>query len=123
MLIAIKNGTFGIKSGAQRTDATVTINFNKCLREFVKRKKYHEDMMRRLRDHEVLEVSYEDMTNDLSGHFRRFQEFLSVDPHPPQIDSIKKEIRPLSEIITNYESLRRKFSGTEWSYLFDDREN
>jgi hypothetical protein len=120
LLIARKTGNFGISSESHRTDTTISIEFSDCLNEFEKRKKYHEDALQSLQANKVLQVYYEDMVAGLSAQFAVIQEFLGVEPVSPTINSVKKEVRPLSDVITNYDELRGRFSGTEWEYLFED---
>ena len=121
LLIAKKTGTFRIiNNESQRTDATVTINYDKCLNEFQKRKIYHEKALKQLKDHDLIEVNYEDMVSNLNEYFKEFQRLLGIDVHPLPIRSIKKETRPLSKVITNYSELREKLLNTEWEYLFEE---
>ena len=114
LLIARKYG-FGSPPGG-----TVTVSNEECVREFEKHKRHHEDLKMRLRNHDVMYTSYENMTSDLNRQFDAFQQFLGVNPFPLQVNSKKKEVRPLSQVITNYDELRRSFSGTEWSDFFVD---
>lgn len=114
LLIARLTG-FGDPSGV-----TVTVDLEECILEFEKRQAYVEGVVRELRDHDVMNVSYEGMVEDLDKQFRSFQQFLGIQEIPVQIDSKKKETRPLSEVITNYHDLRRRLTDAGWGYLFED---
>ncbi len=120
LLVAVKTGTYGMTTKSKRTNATVTIDYKKCLHEFQKQKTHHDNITERLKGHDVLEVSYEEMIKNIDAHTTKFQNFLNVKSHPIKINTVKNEVRSLSEVITNYEDLRNKFSNTEWSYLFDE---
>lgn len=112
-------GKYGINDPAERSKATLTIDYSRCLEEFEKRKRNHEDILELTKGHDVLEVCYEDMISDMDQYFAKCQEFLGVDIHPLPIEKVKQEVRPLSEVIDNYAELRERFSKTEWKYLFE----
>jgi len=118
LLIAQKTGTWGIMNEAQRTDATITIDYEKCVNAFKKRKEYRKKVLEYFKDHDLIDIPYEDMILDFNNYFKELQQSLGVDIHHLKVGPIKKEVRPLSEVITNYSELRRKLLNTEWEYLF-----
>ncbi len=118
-LVAHKTGFHNIKDESERREVRVTIDFRKCLQEFERRDAYHREVLALVDGNDVLEVTYEEMTADLDAFFSRVQQFLGVDQSPPFVDSVKKEDRPISEVIENYSALRDQFSDTKWKYLFE----
>ena len=101
------------------SDTRITIDLDECLREFEDRERYHEDMLAKLGKHDLLEVFYEDMTQDLSKQFIDFQEFIGVDMIPLEVESKKKEVRPLSEVITNYEAIHSGLTEAGWGKVLE----
>lgn len=101
------------------SDTRITIDLDECLREFEKRERHHENTMVKLGKHDLLEVCYEDMTQDLSKQFINFQAFIGVDTIPLEVESKKKEVRPLSEIITNYEAIHSGLTEAGWGKIFE----
>ena len=120
LLIAQKDGRFGIRDESKRTKTNITICPKKCLAEFQKRKHYNEVIINCIKHHEVMEVTYEELAAEPYYYLKEVQEFLGVDVCDLEISTVKKETRRLSEIIDNYDELRQHFSGTEWEDFFDE---
>lgn len=119
-IIAMNTKTFGIRNVADRTNTTVNIDFDDCLEKFQYRTTSHRKILQDLKDHHLLEISYEELTGDMGRGFSRLQNFLGVEKQPLTVSGIKKEVRPLSTVIENYTELRIRFSNTEWQYLFNE---
>jgi len=120
-LIARETQKFWISDESERTSTTVTIDYNDCLEKLETREAYNNTSLRYLKDHDVLEITYEDLVQDLVAGFTKLHEFLGVDLYPPEISTVKREVRPLNKVITNYAHLRDKFSNTKWRYLFEEQ--
>ena len=124
LVLAQKTGTWGIsakkKSSQKRKkkNLKVHINYNKCLAAFEKRKELNEYALDRCKHHDILKVSYEDVTSDLNSSLKLVQEFLGLAPQELEIHTARQQVRPLYEVISNYQELKDRFSSTEWSYLF-----
>ena len=120
--IALKTGTWGInvKNAKKRKQkiSRIHIDHKKCMESFQQRKAYNDYALSRCKNHEVLKVTYEEVTSDLNGSIHTIQEFLGLDPRELEVTSVKQQVRPLSDVISNYQELKDKFSSTEWSYLF-----
>ncbi len=120
LLIAIKDGKFGIKDKSERSTTTININPKECLAEFQKKKYYNEEIKKCIKHHEVMEIIYEDLATEPYGYLKKFQKFIGVDICDLEISKVKQETRPLLEVIENYDELCRYFKQTEWEYLFDE---
>jgi LPS sulfotransferase NodH len=118
LLIAQKDGKYGIKDAAERTQSTISIDPHQCLMEFKSRKQHNAEIERHIRDHRVLNLAYEDVAQCPDDYVQQVQEFLGVDVRDLKITTVRQEVRPLSEVIENYDELRQYFYGTEWGYLF-----
>ena len=164
LLIAQKDGSFGLTDESERTKTTVYIDPKKCLAEFQKRKHYNEEVRKYIRHHEVMELTYEELAMDPYYYLKEVQKYLGVDVCNLEISKlkqetlppwpvgaggdstpghkvlaftipkriklldvafyiggvIKQETLPLSEVVVNYDELRRYFLGTKWEHCFDE---
>lgn len=118
LLIADKTGTFGIGSVSERPTLTIAIDPGQCGEEFRRMDAVDEETLRRLRGHQVLDLTYEGVVRDHSGAFARLHGFLGVEPQPVEMFGVKKEVRPLSEVIENFAELKTRFAGARWSGFF-----
>ncbi|MEL7086217.1 MAG: hypothetical protein AAF268_08770 [Cyanobacteria bacterium P01_A01_bin.3] len=125
-VLALKTGTWGVAGAKQRAKAekerkknrTVRLEYDKCLAAFEKRKRLNDYALERCKNHDILKVSYEDVTSDLHNSLLRSQEFLGLAPQELEVRSSRQQVRPLSDVISNYQELKEQFASTEWSYLF-----
>ncbi|XOF35362.1 MAG: sulfotransferase [Candidatus Electrothrix sp. YB6] len=119
LLVAMKDGRFGILDKSERSTTTVTIDPTECLAEFQQRKASHEEIKQYIRLHEVFDIVYEDLAADPHRHLKAIQQFIGTDIRDLQVSKVKQETRSLSEVIENYDELQNFFRQTEWNYLFD----
>lgn len=111
---AKKTGIYNIRNESQRTEPTVKINYKRCIKYFMDMEKYIELASEKLQYHDLLEITYEDMIVDLEKSFAKFQEFLGVEVVSLEPKTIKREIRPLWKVISNYEQLHNQLLNTKW---------
>jgi LPS sulfotransferase NodH len=123
LLIARKTGVYGITDESQRPSITVTINKEKCLSEFRKRDILKAAARKKISNHRVMDITYEELNEDPISTILQIQEFLGIDKVQPEIVTIKKELRPLSEVIANYHEIRQQFAGTIWAHYFDENKH
>jgi len=117
-LIARKDGKYGIRTEEQRSTTTVKIDPKNLLEELEKRKYYNEEVKKYVKDHEFMEITYEELTQNISYYLTKIQEFIGVDVHDLTVKSIKQETRSLENVIENYDELKLFFKATEWEYFF-----
>lgn len=118
LLLAKKDKRWGIDNELDRAKDTIKINPQKCLAEFQKMKDYRNSVLSKIKNHEVFDISYEKFAKEPNLYLKQIQSFLGVDAHDLVVKSVKKEKRPLSEVIVNYEELHQFFRESEWKYLF-----
>jgi LPS sulfotransferase NodH len=70
--------------------------------------------------HDVLEVFYEELTTNTAAESKRILDFLGLEYRPLKAMTIKQNVRPLSQIIKNYEALKQHFADTPRANLFED---
>lgn len=123
LLVAKKTKVFNISKDSQRTTTTVTMDKEECLAEFKKREQYEAVVREHIANHKVMDITYEDLSEDPYAIVTQVQEFLGLDYSEPIITLKKKEIRPLSEVIDNYHELKQQFADTPWSSYFEEERN
>lgn len=117
-LVARKDGKYAIKKEEQRSITTVKIDPKNLLEELEKRKYYNKEVKKYIKDHDCMEITYEELTQNLSYYLKKIQRFIGVDVNHLAVKSIKQEIRSLENVIENYDELKLFFKATEWEYLF-----
>lgn len=74
-----------------------------------------------LKDHDSMEVVYEEMTQDLQRVMVGVQEFLGLTPVMEiRPRTFKRESRPLARIIHNFHEVRVKLRGTPYEHYLDE---
>jgi LPS sulfotransferase NodH len=91
-----------------------------CEEEFDRIGRWERDYDEFFEDHEIFGACYETLVAKWQEEFDRILDFLGVPRRILRTSMRKQRIRHLSEIIENYEELKTRFSGTEWSAFFED---
>ena len=124
LLIAEKTGKWSTKNPAERTSTQIEVDCDACMDFFCGRFLIDLQMSRQFEHHETLAITYEQLICDFPGHMKRIQQFLAPRPEPLKPRSVKQEMRPLSEVILNYQELHDRLAGTKWaSFLYRDLED
>ena len=117
-LIAKRTGRWHIEDESQRSTETVEIPFKLLLKNYRHLLSLDEKIRRLTRHHARMELTYEDFVSAPDLWLNKIQEHIGVNPLPLEIRTVKQETRPLNEIITNFEELRRQAKGTPLAFLF-----
>ena len=96
----------------------VELTVDECRDYFEQTRKWEDDANEKFADNPRMELTYEELTSDYQIQMRSIQEFLDVDPIKLQPMTAKQNPEALSELIVNYEELKKHFSGTEWGVFF-----
>ena len=72
------------------------------------------------REHEILNISYENLSENYEYEMLRIQKFLGVKYLELNPLTKKQQNRPLSRVISNYSELKKQFGGTPWIKFFKD---
>lgn len=123
--IAYQTKVYGVlsveeKAEYQKKADTIEFSPDELFREFRKTRDWEKNGDQRFKDHPMLEVSYENITSDPNGEFKKITEFLGVDYRAPKTDFKKQRTKSLREIVVNYDELKQDFADTEWVRFFDD---
>lgn len=69
--------------------------------------------------HPMLEVWYENLYADTQGEGKRILQFMGMKQRRLQEQTVKQNIRPVTEVVKNYQALKAYFAGTIWEGIFD----
>lgn len=96
----------------------VAINPLDCIKDIEKRKK-HEDFFRQsFRNHDVLEVQYEELLDS----YPQILDFLEVRQEPPVWTHTKQRVLPHCQLVSNYRQLKKALRNTAYSQYLDEDE-
>lgn len=112
-------GTSFDKEASQRSK-TISLNAEALRESFEKTSAWIKDADSRFHEHQVLNISYEELSEDPIGTFQRVTDYLAVGFVPPKTNLHKQNPESLSHLITNYWELKEQFKGSEWEKYFTD---
>lgn len=107
------------KSSAQGKQEPIELSYENCLDEFERTKRWEQEYDAHFEDHEMLDVHYESLIHDRDAELKKVQEFLNVPGKVLDTPMKKQNSAPLSELISNYDELRKHFEDTEWVRFFE----
>jgi len=116
---AMKTGIWGINDTSKRDKLKVTLDYEWLVKQFNLRRRLITEAFNRLSNHQIFQITYEEIISDYKRKIRNIQNFLGVDFELHKPIQKKQEVQPLSEVITNYDELRDRFINTEWSNFFE----
>lgn len=115
-----QTGVAGIMSPAERQTPQVVLDPRECIRYFEDTLRQQDAYAHVFENTNLVTVTYEDLTGNHSAETTRVLTVLGVEPAPLRAKAVRQEVRPLWEVITNYEELRATLSATPWAQFFDD---
>jgi hypothetical protein len=101
-------------------DLQVELTPEECVAEFEKVEafeKYYADLFS---THPLLNVYYEDLYKNTQTEGKRILDFLGIKRAPLRERTVKQNIRPMREVLINYDALKAHFAGTVWETMFKD---
>lgn len=102
------------------TEPTVSLNPKHCREDFEAKRRMEAQIEERFSDHRLHALTYEQLVENRSQVLSRVQEFIGVPTRPLQTETEKQRQRPLSQVIENYDVLRREMKGTPWMRFFEE---
>ena len=96
----------------------VSLSKEECEEFFEKTRSWEIEGDTRFSNNALLQISYEDLSNDYQNQMQRVQIFLDVTPIELQPQTQRQNPESLSELIINYDELKKKFAGSPWQDLF-----
>lgn len=117
---AVKTGQWVNTNGKETHLQSYQLDYDALLNDFVQTRQWELQADSFFSAHPMIEVIYEELSENTDEQIRRIQLFLGLPEFPVQAQTYKQIQKTLSEIIENYEDLKFKFRNTEWSPFFDD---
>jgi LPS sulfotransferase NodH len=91
-----------------------------CLKVFEETTKWQKDFDELFKDHQKIDIYYENILNDNRNELKRVQQFLDLKVYDLKTALIKQNPEPLNKLIANYSELKQQFAGTQWAGFFED---
>lgn len=118
--IAKKRKKFYINKPTDRSIATISLSKEYCEKRFSRRDEYLRTVRDKIKNHQCLELQYEDLLEDSNESIKEIQQFIGLEVKELEVTLLRQEFRTLPEIITNYSELKEQFSGSKWAHFFED---
>ncbi len=117
---AFKTNQWTNTNGVKEEAFSITLDYEDCLREFIHSQQIKSQYNIFFQDHPIINVVYENLSDDYETELKKVQDFLEVDNKPVKPLTYKQSRQPLKEAISNYFELKQKFQGTSWEPFFED---
>jgi LPS sulfotransferase NodH len=118
--VAVTTDRWVSTNDVSAVEKTITLDYQECLEDFIKTRHEESDADNLFRNHQRMDVIYEELSNDYQQKMIQIQSFLNV----PNVEVLPKTFQqsklPLSRAINNYHELKDRFKGSEWEVFFDD---
>lgn len=96
------------------------LDFDECRHAFESTREYEQWADALFAHQPKLDITYEALCDQRSASVGRVFRFLGLEERKVEPVNARQRRRSLAESIANYDELRRRFAGTEWSRFFTD---
>ncbi len=117
---ANRSGSWVNTSGKKENHGPIPLDSTECLQDFEQTRQWENHYDHFFKDHPIKQVSYEDLSENYKPIIQDIQFFLNVSPHPVEPQTYKQSSKRLSEMITNFDELEKKFRDTPWAEFFKE---
>ena len=118
MVNRVTGVTLAMKEEQRPEFEQVTIDPVACEADFLEAKRRREQADAWFENHDVLEVTYENLVSDLPGESPRLCAFLGLDHHELSTSTLKLT-PPVQEVVANYDEVVAHFAGGPFASLFE----
>lgn len=87
---------------------------------FTQTREWEIEATRRFSAHPFISLSYEALVADSTATYHRLLEFLGMPGGDPHTGLRQQNPEKLRDLISNYDELKRSFTGSRWESLFED---
>ena len=101
-------------------DKSVTFTFEELEKIFLQTREMERRGEEMFEGNPMLPVYYEDLVSDPQGAFRSITDFLGVDYIAPKTRLRTQNPESMRDLVSNYDELKREFTGTQWQGFFED---
>ena len=96
----------------------IYINYDACLNFFEKTKKMEAKYDQIFKDKSMIDVFYEDLAKKTGFEMKKVLNFIGVDYAPLSLSTYKVRRQPISEVVVNYQELKKKFNDVGFGEYF-----
>ena len=107
----------GATGGADGAAPSVVLDASKLVRDFEAAWRQADEAKSFFEGHPAVELTYEQLVADPLRSLARVQELLGTPPANLSTKTRKLQRRPLSEVVSNWDEVRRALAGTRWEEL------
>ncbi len=120
--IASKTNVWATKDGSGEIgtkDKKVYLNADELEKALKKSREWEIIYGKMFKSKPMVEIYYEDLVSNPQDEFQKITNMLNLKPCKLKTAYRKQNPEKMSELISNYESIKRSFTDTEWSQFFD----
>jgi LPS sulfotransferase NodH len=100
--------------------SSISLDYEECLENFNWTQQTQKKYDKFFQNHPKLDITYEDLSNNVDREMERIQKFLGIDYEICTPATIKQSNQTLSQAISNYPELKARFKNTPWEPFFED---
>jgi len=104
----------------QKKDKTINISYEECYTFFQKMKNWEEEFDDFFSNHDIIEVNYEELVDEIEDIMNKIYTFLNVQFELTSSKYHKQSKTQISTILKNYQELKHRFEKTEWGTYFTE---
>ncbi len=109
-------------NGAQTAveDKAVELVKEDCIKDFETTENWQAWVHEFFADHPILDVQYNDLVKDRQATMNKITDFIGLNRATLKSEVRKQNKEHLSDLITNYTTLKKEFEGTRWAGYFEE---
>ena len=107
---------------SQRVESpTIRLDVAFCEEDFKEKDDQEAWCVREFSDHPFMELEYERLSDEPAPCYKEVLKFLDV-KDAPLTDrlTVRQGVKPIRQVVENYDELKAHFAGTRWSGCFDE---
>lgn len=108
-----------VKQGRD-ANMVVTLDYADILSDFKWTQRIEREYRKKFSNHKVFEIVYEDLAKNTNMVMNDVLDFLKVEKKELSPTTTKQQSEKLKDTVSNYNELKKKFSGTKWSSYFEE---
>jgi LPS sulfotransferase NodH len=119
--IAFRTNQWENKSADTASDQIkIALEYQSCLNHFMKTREFERQTEIAFKEHSKINVTYEELCDNREKVMKQIYDFLSLEYEPVKTNLRKQNTSKLSDKISNYYELKRKFANSPWAEFFEE---
>jgi LPS sulfotransferase NodH len=116
---ALKTNRWVNTSGEKEEQPGISLEYEACIRYFEKVKQFEIQYDDFFKDHDKIQILFEDLEDNYLGQLKRVTDFLGVPYREAKPVTFQQSDKSLKESIVNYDQLKRLFNTSPWEEYFN----